>query len=75
MTSRTCVALSAARLLQRNITRGVAEAISRASDCGFGCGVGGVCEGSGDVVFVPADALVYDRFLEVVLIVVEAGRS
>ena len=73
MTSRTCVALSAARLLQRNITRGVAEAISRASDCGFGCG--GVCEGSGDVVFVPADALVVDRVFEAAFIVVEAGRS
>ena len=29
--------------------------------------------GGGDVVFVPADALVYDRVFEAVLIVVEAG--
>ena len=42
---------------------------------GFDYGVGGVSEGSGDVVLVPADAFVYARVLEGVLIVVEAGRS
>jgi hypothetical protein len=46
-------------------------------DCGlergFDCGVGGVSEGSGDVVLVPADALVFDRVFEGVLGVIEAG--
>ena len=63
------VSLSARlRLLQR----GVAGAISRTLDCGFGCGVGGVSEGSGDAVLVPADALVVDRVFEAAFIVVEA---
>ena len=42
---------------------------------GFDCGVGGVSERSGDVVLVPADALVYDCVLEAALIVIEAGFS
>ena len=49
--------------------------LSRGLERGFDCGVGGVSEGSGDVVLVPADALIYDRVLEAVLIVVEASRS
>ena len=35
----------------------------------------GVREPSGHAVLLPADALVYDRVFEAVLIVVEAGRS
>jgi len=42
---------------------------------GFDCGVGRVPEGSGDVVFVPADAFVVDRVFEAALIVIEAGFS
>jgi hypothetical protein len=38
----------------------------RGLDCGCDCGVVGVREGSGDVVLVPADALVYDRVFEAV---------
>ena len=40
---------------------------------GFGCGVGGVSEGSGDVILVPADALVYDRVFEAVFVMIEPG--
>jgi len=43
------------------------------SECEFARGVGGVREGSGDVVLVPADALVYDRVFEAALVLVEAG--
>ena len=32
----------------------VSHELGRGLDCGFDCGVGGVSEGSGDVVFVPA---------------------
>ena len=44
-------------------------------DRGLDCGVGGVREGSGDVVLVPADALVYDRVFDAVLVVIEACGS
>jgi hypothetical protein len=38
----------------------------RGLDCGLDCGVGGVSEGSGDVVLVPADVLVLDRGFEAI---------
>jgi hypothetical protein len=37
--------------------------------------IGGLSEGNGDTVLVPADALVYDRVFEAALIVIEAGFS
>ena len=40
---------------------------------GFDCGVGGVSEGSGDVVLAPADALVLDRVFEAAFVLIEAG--
>ena len=40
---------------------------------GCDCGVGGVSEGSGDLMLVPADALVLDRVVEAAFVVVEAG--
>ena len=42
---------------------------------GFDCGIGEAREGSGGAVFLPADALVYDRVFETVFVVVEASRS
>ena len=53
----------------------VSHELGRGLDCGCDCGVWGVREGSGDVVLVPADALVFDCVFEAVLIVVKAGRS
>ena len=47
------------------------QPVGRGLKRGFGCGVE-VSDGGGDVVLVPADALVYDCVLEGVLIVVEA---
>ena len=40
---------------------------------GFSGGLGGVSERSGDMVFVPADALVYDRVFEAAFVLVETG--
>ena len=37
----------------------VSHELGRGLDCGFDCGVGGVSEGSGDAVLVPADAFVF----------------
>ena len=39
----------------------VSHELGRGLDCGFDCGVGRVREGGGNVVLVPADALVLDR--------------
>ena len=51
----------------------VSHELGRGLDCGFDCGVGGVGDGSGNAVLVPADALVYDRVFEAVFVVVEAA--
>ena len=42
--------------------------IQRGLECRFDCGVGGVSDGGGDAVLVPADALVYDRVFEAVFV-------
>ena len=60
-----------------DIGHGASGLINRAAtsvrlERGFDCGVGGVSEGSGDVVLVPADALVCDRVFETAFVVVQS---
>jgi hypothetical protein len=42
---------------------------------GLDCGVGGVREGRGNAVFVPADTFVFDCFFEAVFVVIETSGT